>query len=209
MTRRLIVVQHHPAEGVGEIAVWATRRGITLDIHRADLGELPAVARHPCLLLGGPCALNHPPAWLQRERAWLRERIVDEVPVFGICLGAQLLADALGATIHPLDHAETGWTPIHFSDGSTLDALQWHEDSFTLPPGARPLARSELCTQQMFASGTRHIGVQFHPEWNATLVDDLNAYFGEASPLPRHVDADRFARVAKWLDQQLDEWWEQ
>lgn len=206
---RLIVVQQHPAEGVGEIAAWAARRGVTLDMYRADLGQLPATVHHPCLLLGGPHAVKHPPAWLEHERAWLRERVVDEVPVFGICLGAQLLANALGATIHTLDHAETGWTRIHFSDGGALDALQWHEDSFTLPPGARPLAHSELCAQQMFASGTRHIGVQFHPEWNATLVDELNAYFGEASPLPRQLDEDRFARMAKWLDQQLDEWWSQ
>ncbi|MFA6231630.1 MAG: type 1 glutamine amidotransferase [Rhodanobacter sp.] len=209
MTQRLIVLQHHPAEGVGEIAAWAARRGVTLDIHRADRGQLPAVTHHPCLLLGGPHAVNHAPAWLERERVWLRERIVDEVPVFGICLGAQLLADALGATIHALNQAETGWTGIHFSDGSAVDALQWHTDSFSLPPDARSLAWSECCAQQMFASGTRHLGVQFHPEWNAALVGDLNAYFGDESPLPRHVDEDRFARVAKWLDQQLDEWWPQ
>ena len=207
MSQRLIVMQHHPAEGVGEIAVWAQRRDVALEVHRADLGQIPAVTHHPCLLLGGPYAVNHAPAWLEHERTWLRERIVDEVPVFGICLGAQLLADALGAKIQTMDQAETGWTGIDFSDGSALDALQWHEDSFTLPPGARLLARSERCAQQMFALGTRYLGVQFHPEWNAALVDQLNAHFGNESPLPRHVDEARFARMAKWLDQQLDEWW--
>jgi len=209
MTQRLIVLQHHQAEGVGEVSTWAERRGVTLEVHRTDLGQLPAVTHHPCLLLGGPYAVNHAPAWLERERAWLRERIADEIPVFGICLGAQLLADALGAKIHTLDHGEAGWTLIHFSDGSSLHALQWHEDSFTLPPGARSLASSERCAQQMFALGTRYLGVQFHPEWNAALVDALNAHFGDDSPLPHHADTKKFARVAKWLDQQLDEWWPQ
>lgn len=207
MTRRLIIVQHHPVEGVGEIGTWAERHGIALEVHRADLGELPSAVHHPCVLLGGPFAVNDPPDWLQHERAWLRERIADDVPVLGICLGAQVLADALGGRIQPLDCPETGWTRIDFADGSTLDALQWHEDSFTLPPGARSLASSEACPQQMFALGTHYLGIQFHPEWNAALVDELNAHFGDASPLPRHADVARYARMAKWLDQQLDEWW--
>ncbi|MCW8809278.1 MAG: type 1 glutamine amidotransferase [Rhodanobacter sp.] len=208
MTQRLIVVQHHPAEGIGEIGVWAERHGIALDVHRADLGALPPATDRPCVLLGGPHAVNDAPAWLQREAAWLRGRIAADVPVLGICLGAQLLAHALGGRVHPLDQPETGWTRIDFTDGSTLDALEWHEDSFTLPPGARSLASSEACPQQMFAHGTRRLGLQFHPEWNAALVDTLNAHFGDASPLPRQADAEKHERVARWFHRRLSEWWE-
>lgn len=207
MTQRLIVLQHHPAEGVGEIAAWAERRHVLLEIHRADLGELPADALAPCLLLGGPYAVNDAPPWLQRESQWLRERIADEVPVFAICLGAQLLAAALGASIQRMRQPETGWTRIDFTAGGTLDALQWHADSFTLPPGARSMALSAHCPQQMFAHGTRHVGVQFHPEWNTATVARLNAHFGDDSPLPRNADVARHARMAHWLGQQLDEWW--
>ena len=205
MTHRLTVLQHHPAEAVGEIGVWAEQRGIALDIHRADLGELPQRAADRCVLLGGPCAVNDPPAWLQREKEWLLRQISKGTSILGICLGSQLLAEALGGATHVLDRPETGWTRIDFADGSQLDALQWHEDAFTLPPGAESLASSADCPQQMFRRGP-HVGIQFHPEWNAGLVAALNAHFGEASPLPRAHDALRHSKVTHWFHTLLDAW---
>lgn len=207
MSQRLVVLQHHPVEGVGELGVWADRLGITLEIHRADLGELPTHLRGPCVLLGGPYSVNDGPDWLQRERAWLRKRVADGVPVLGICLGSQLLADALDGRVRALDRPEAGWTRIEFADGSELDVLQWHEDAFTLPPGARPLASSAACPQQMFEAGAGRIGMQFHPEWNAALVAALNAHFGPESPLPREVDASKHDRVALWFNAFLSGWW--
>jgi GMP synthase-like glutamine amidotransferase len=205
MNQRLTVLQHHPAEAVGEIGVWAEQRDIALDIHRADLGELPEQAAARCVLLGGPCAVNDPPAWLQREKEWLRRQIARGTPILGICLGSQLLAEALGGAIRALDRPETGWTQIDFADGSQLDALQWHEDTFTLPPGAEALASSAGCAQQLFRRGP-HIGIQFHPEWNAELVAALNAHFGDASPLPCVPDAQRHSDVAHWFHALLDVW---
>jgi len=129
------------------------------------------------------------------------------MPVLGICLGSQLLADALGGSVHPLDRPETGWTRIEFADGNELDVLQWHEDAFTLPPDARSIASSDACAHQMFETGARHIGIQFHPEWNAAMVDALNAHFSNASPLPRRIDASRHAKVAIWFHALLSRWW--
>jgi GMP synthase-like glutamine amidotransferase len=83
--------------------------------------------------------------------------------------------------------------------------MQWHEDGFSLPPSAKSLASTATCPHQMFASGNR-IGIQFHPEWNAQLVATLNAHFGDDSPLPREVDADRHERVSRWFHGQLDAW---
>jgi GMP synthase-like glutamine amidotransferase len=206
MSQRLVVLQHHPVEGVGELGVWADRRGIALEIHRADLGELPNDVRGPCVLLGGPYSVNDGPDWLQRERAWLSERIADRMPVLGICLGSQLLADALGGRVQRLDRPETGWTRVDFADGSELDVLQWHEDAFTLPPDARSLASSPSCPHQMFEAHGRHVGMQFHPEWNAALVDALNAHFGGDSPLPREIDTSKHKRVAAWLHERMDGW---
>lgn len=206
MSQRLTVVQHHPAESVGEIGGWADRHGIALDIHRADLDDLPQDPIDRCVLLGGPCAVNDPPAWLLREKQWLRSRLPNGTQVLGICLGSQLLAEALGGTVHALDRPETGWTQIDFTDGTQVAALQWHEDTYSLPPGAEQLASSVACAQQMFRIG-KHIGIQFHPEWNATLVDALNAHFGDASPLPRTSDGQRHSAVTRWFHKVMDAWW--
>ncbi len=206
MSQRLGVVQHHPAESAGEIGVWAARHGIALDIHRADLDDLPLDAIDRCVLLGGPCAVSDAPAWLLREKQWLRSQLASGTQVLGICLGSQLLAQAHGGSVHALDQPETGWTQIEFADGRQIAALQWHEDAWSLPPGAELLARSATCAQQMFRIG-KHIGIQFHPEWNATLVDALNAHFGDASPLPRTPDAQRHSAITDWFHPVMDAWW--
>jgi GMP synthase-like glutamine amidotransferase len=201
--KRLVVIQHHPAESVGELGVWAERRGIAIEIYRADLDELPTRDHSPCVLLGGPYSVNDSPEWLVREKRWLHERVACKAPLMGICLGSQLLAEALGARVGALAQPETGWTSVDFTDGGRLDVLQWHEDGFDLPPGANSLASTAACPHQMFAKGGR-IGIQFHPEWNARLVAALNAHFGSASPLPRTIDATRHRHVSHWFHQRLD-----
>jgi GMP synthase (glutamine-hydrolysing) len=207
VSRHLAVVQHHAAEGVGELGAWAQHRGVRLAIHRADRGELPDASFDRCVLLGGPCSVNAPPPWLLREKGWLREWIAAGRAVLGICLGSQLLAEALGARVVPLERPETGWARIDFADGHSMDVLQWHEDGFSLPPGATALARSAGCEGQLYRAG-RHLGMQFHPEWNAGLVASLNAHFGAESPLPRTVDAARHEAVARWFHPELDAWWD-
>lgn len=206
----LNLIQHHPAEGPGEIARWADERGLSLNIFRADLGQLPPVSDAPVLLLGGPYESSSGPAWLQAEREWLAASLALDAPVFAICLGAQLLALSLGATVRRMPSAETGWTRVQFDDGQTLDALQWHEDTFDIPPGAKRQASSAACLNQMYSSGPQRIGLQFHPEWNQESVASLNQHFGDESPLPRDGEAkdlQAHARVGAWLRTTLDAWW--
>ncbi len=204
----LSVVQHHAAEGPGELAVWAEARGLRLNVHRADLDALPAITADPVLLLGGPYPLQGGPEWLQRERRWLRQRLAAGAPVFGICLGAQLLAEALGGEVFMLPESEEGWTRVDFDDGAQMDVLQWHDDSFTLPPAATLHARSKRGTHQYFTHGECSVGVQFHPEWNAASVQALNDHFGASSPLPRADDDDaaKHFAVAAWFHNRLDRW---
>lgn len=202
----LMLIQHHPAEGPGEIANWAAARGITLQIFRADLQQLPLASNAALILLGGPYSAHSELAWLQQERTWLRACLDLGAPVWAICLGAQLLALALGGEVESMPQDECGWCEIRFSDGQTLEVLAWHEDRFLPPAGVPLLAQSKLCRQQMAQYSQQRIGLQFHPEWNASSVAELNDFFGAASPLPRDVDHQRFARVAEWLHQQLDRW---
>ena len=216
----ITVLQHHPAEGVGEIGLWAHARGIQLQVFRADLGELPPVSARPVLLLGGPYPLKNGPLWLEVERTWLSKALAMQAPVFGICLGAQLLSIALGSEVSMMATPEEGWNTVFFPDGSTLDVLQCHDDQFSLPPETTQMASSALCCQQGYTSETstsdawpgKYVGTQFHPEWNADLVTSLNSFFGTSSPLPKMLgtlDHERFDRVAQWFWPMLDAWFAQ
>jgi len=204
----LNLIQHHPAEGPGAIAEWAAARGVTLNVFRADLGQLPAVSAAPAILLGGPYESNAGPAWLEAERQWLAGSLEQGAPVFAICLGAQLLALSLGGNVRRMARTETGWTQVNFVDGQSLKVLEWHEDAIDLPPNAQLLASSEQCEQQMYCVGPTRVGLQFHPEWNAESVALLNQHFAEESPLPRGTpDSAAYASVFDWLQVTLDQWW--
>ncbi|MHC8380155.1 type 1 glutamine amidotransferase [Pseudomonas sp. LB3P14] len=204
----LNLIQHHPAEGPGAIADWAKSRGLTLNVFRADLGQLPSVSAAPVILLGGPYESNGGPAWLEAERQWLAGSLEQGAAVFAICLGAQLLALSLGGNVRRMDRTETGWTPVTFVDGQTLQVLEWHEDAIDLPPNAQLLASSDQCEQQMYCVGPTRVGLQFHPEWNAESVATLNAHFADESPLPRgQQDNAAYAAVFEWLQATLDGWW--
>ncbi|EJM84993.1 GMP synthase family protein [Pseudomonas sp. GM60] len=206
--RTLNLIQHHPAEGPGAIADWAASRGLSLNVYRADLGQLPPVSAEPAVLLGGPYESNAGPAWLEAERQWLARSLEQGAAVFAICLGAQLLALSLGGNVRRMDRTETGWTPVRFADGQVLKVLEWHEDAIDLPPGAQLLASSAQCKQQMYRAGPARVGLQFHPEWNAESVATLNAHFADESPLPRGApDSAAHAAVFDWLQATLDEWW--
>ncbi|WP_448111090.1 type 1 glutamine amidotransferase [Pseudomonas lini] len=204
----LNLIQHHPAEGPGAIAEWARSRGITLNVFRADLGQLPPVSAAPVILLGGPYESNAGPTWLEAERQWLADSLDQGASVFAICLGAQLLALSLGGNVRRMSRPETGWTTVTFADGQVLKVLEWHEDAIDLPADAQLLASSDVCEQQMYRVGATRVGLQFHPEWNSESVAILNEHFAEESPLPRGPeDSASYAAVFCWLQATLDEWW--
>jgi GMP synthase-like glutamine amidotransferase len=126
--------------------------------------------------------------FLRAEVGWIREAVEARIPVLGICLGAQLLAKALGAAVYPNRIKEIGWYEIALTAEAASDPLfegcsprqtvfQWHGDTFDLPAGAVHLATSPLCRHQAFRYGPSAYGLQFHAEMTAALVDD---WLGEA-----------------------------
>ena len=114
---------------------------------------------------------------LLTEREWLSEAVAREMPMLGICLGAQLLARALGAEVRPGER-EVGFAPVEVADAAALlgglapctDVLHWHGDCFDLPDGAEQLASSERTACQAFRTGNAW-GVLFHPEADFALVE--------------------------------------
>jgi GMP synthase-like glutamine amidotransferase len=123
---------------------------------------------------------NHP--WLREEKRFIETAIGQGKHVLGICLGAQLIADVLGAKVYQNQEKEIGWFPItlrpearsFFADGpSPLEVFHWHGDTFDLPSGATWLAESEGCKHQAFSYGRNVIALQFHLEMNAMTVRNL------------------------------------
>jgi GMP synthase (glutamine-hydrolysing) len=131
--------------------------------------------------MGGPMNVDDVASYpaLADEREWLAEAARREMPILGICLGAQLLARALGAEVRPGERPEIGFAHVDVHDPTDpiigglaprADVLHWHRDVFDLPPGAESLASSALTEHQAFRRGHAW-GILFHPEADATLVE--------------------------------------
>jgi GMP synthase (glutamine-hydrolysing) len=197
---RLHWLQHVPFEGLGSIEPWARERGFVLSCTRLFAGEPPpAVETFDWLVvMGGPMGVgdeeDHP--WLRAEKRLVERALRAERTVLGVCLGAQILAEVLGARVRRAPEREIGWFPVERtpeSDASPLfgalprrfDAFHWHGDRFEIPKGAVHLARSEACDNQAFAWGGRALGLQFHlettPESARALIDNCP---GDLAPGP-------------------------
>jgi GMP synthase-like glutamine amidotransferase len=194
---RIHFLQHVPFEGPAAIADWARARNHTLSGSRLDLGEpLPGLADLDWLVvMGGPMGVADVAAypWMEPELRLIRQAVDSDRRVLGICLGAQLIAHALGARVYPASDKEIGWFPVEAIDGDTIGAfdgfpprftpLHWHGDTFDLPPGAMLLARGPSCPNQAFQLGRWALGLQFHleatPESVETLVDHCAEEIGD------------------------------
>ncbi|HEX6653973.1 MAG TPA: type 1 glutamine amidotransferase [Thermoleophilaceae bacterium] len=193
MSSSLLVLQHIACEPPGAFEDELRSRG--LEVTRVELDEgdpLPDWREFPAIVvMGGPMGAydeaDHP--WLVDEKRALREAVAGDVPVWGVCLGAQLLASALGARVYPGERPEVGLLPVHLTAEAAEDpvfrdapasfpTLQWHGDTFDLPEGATLLASSPAYPHQAFRVG-RSYGLQFHievPLELATEWADVPAY---------------------------------
>ncbi len=186
MTLRIHVFQHVPHEGSGSLASVFAAQGAELATTRFFADDpLPSPDAFDLLLvLGGPMNVyehaRYP--WLAEETAFIGEALRAGKAVLGLCLGAQLMAVALGGRVTANAHREIGWWPVEripdaddnerascFPERFTT--FHWHGDTFSIPPGAVALFRSEACAHQGFAWGARAVGLQFHPEITADAVE--------------------------------------
>ena len=185
---KLIVIQHIEREGPGLFSKLAIEKGMSISIHRIDQGEeVPNPEKGDLLLiLGGPMSVNdmNKPnfKWITKEIELIRHTIKNEIALIGVCLGAQLIAHALGGTIKPIlfgdpptKLAEIGWGKIKRSntslnkqfkslDASNLYVLHWHGERVILPPCIDLIASSDRCKEQFFKLGNYTYGLQFHIE---------------------------------------------
>jgi len=174
---KLHYLQHVPFEGLGSIASWAKARRAQISRTRLFAGEAlpPADEIDLLVVMGGPMGVyderDYP--WLIREKEFLKQAMDSNTRILGVCLGAQLIADVLGARVYPNDYKEIGWFPIegvqtHKKIGLLLaragEVFHWHGDTFDLPTGATHLAKNRACEHQAFSVGDQILALQFHLE---------------------------------------------
>jgi GMP synthase-like glutamine amidotransferase len=182
------VIKHTAFEGPGSIATWAKERGYRMETTEVAQGQaLPSPRDFDALvLMGGPMSVNdeekHP--WLRPEKALVRETLGLGRKVLGVCLGAQMIASALGAKVRTNTLEEIGWFPIEATAAGqkhpffkrmppVLMAFHWHGETFDLPSGAVHLARSAACEHQAYALGTQALALQCHMEVDAASLRDM------------------------------------
>jgi GMP synthase-like glutamine amidotransferase len=175
---KITILQHMESEAPGFFPDILEARGVLFEIHRLyETGEPPARIRSPLLILGGSMSVHDEKEFpfLAGEKEIIRRYIREGRSVVGICLGAQLIADAAGSRVHP-GAREFGWCEVQRENGGyfkgfpdRMTVFQFHGDTFDLPPGAVLLWRGREVRNQMFLLGSA-TGVQFHPEITVPLI---------------------------------------
>jgi GMP synthase (glutamine-hydrolysing) len=205
---RLLVVQHEPSSTPGLLVEAAVATGVELDVVAAPDGQVPVELGDASglVVLGGEMDFDELDAYphLERAKTLLRDAAARDAPALGICLGAQLAADALGGRAYPGPAGEeVGWTKVELTAAGRADPVlgalvepaemfEWHHDTFEPPPGAVQLATGSVYEHQAFRLGSV-VGVQFHPEVDGPL---LAAWWAGGTP-PAYPEADAVAGAAR------------
>ena len=218
---------HVPYEGPGVIADWIGKKGHHLEYTRFyEKDSLPDASEVELLIImGGPMNVFdfHIHPWMQEEIEWVGEFIRSGKPVLGICLGAQIVAAALGEEVYPGPEKEIGWYNLQFlpSLGEfrifkdlpvTRKVFHWHGDTFNIPQGAMRIASSQLFPNQGFIFDHNVMALQFHlevtPESVKAMVDHCGDELVEGSHIQPAVEilseTDYFEANQKVLFQFLD-----
>jgi len=230
MLKTAVALRHVAFENLGAFEAVLTAAGYRVHYYDVGVHELRALepaAADLTVVLGGPIGVYETEAYpfLTEEVALLRERLTAGRPTLGICLGAQLIAAALGAKVVATGQKEIGFSPLTLTPAGAASVLRhlaevpvlhWHGDMFEIPSGADRLAETPVCPNQAFALGRNVLGVQFHPEADATdgferwLIGHANELAGAGiDPPALRADAARYGlrlrdagrvMVTEWLE---------
>lgn len=222
----ILVVVHQPTSNPGRVGENLRNLGFDLDVRCPAQGQpLPVTmqAHSAAVVFGGPMSANDDHLdFIRLELDWITMALASGKPYLGICLGAQLLARALGAAVepHPTGQREVGYYPVLPTPAgqgmlpSPLMVYQWHQEGFTLPVGSHLLATGQTFPHQAFRYGQRAYGLQFHPEITAAMVNHWTTEGADQLSCPGaqdrayHLSQHRLygPMVERWLRQFLTGW---
>ena len=185
---RIHFVQHVSFETPGNLLTWAESHKYQVTFSK--LFESDSFVQtnlfDVLVIMGGPMGVyeeqKYP--WLKEEKLFIKKAIADNKKVLGICLGAQLVAESLGAKVYPHHQKEIGWWPVQKINHPVTESLtnhlpepfvsfHWHGDTFDLPPGSTQLFTSRACAQQGFIKGRNAAAIQFHLEATEILIKQM------------------------------------
>lgn len=192
------IFQHVPFEKPSAILDWLTGQNFDITYTRFyESTHLPSLHDVDWLIImGGPMSVNDEKElpWLIDEKNFIRQCIQSGKVVVGVCLGAQLIASATGSKIYPGKHKEIGWFPVYPVQNNEIQThpipkeitvLHWHGETFDLPQGARLLASTEACANQIFMIDKHVLGMQCHLEMTPEAVAGMLKYCAhEIQPAP-------------------------
>jgi len=224
---RYLFVKHSEGWNVDRCTLWMQQKGVPVDWCYPDSGhQFPdPTGYRGVVVFGGANSANDciNSEWLRAELVFIERCLTADVPLFGICLGAQMLARVLGATVqqHPQELSEIGFSCVRPVSGAQdfltepLCVMQWHTEGFSLPHGAKLIATGELFENQAFQLNEQVLGVQFHPEVNPQTLAIWHDRNRQRRP-GQLSDADRTKMmqdaishdeaISRWLDGFLAGW---
>lgn len=178
---KTLIIQHEPETPAGSTLQWLQQKNIPFTIVDAKTGSFPdPVSFNNLIICGGSMNVDeenfHP--WLKKEKDFLKKCLNQNKNILGLCLGSQLMAEVLGATVQSMKTWEIGWYPVRLEqENQSPSFFHWHGYHSSLPAGAQLLAHSDVCAVQGFQWKSNVTGFQFHPEADEAWIDlALNGY---------------------------------
>ena len=186
------VFQHDACGGMGYLGTYLDQRHIPYETIHINLGEPISPSVHDIsglIFLGSTHSVNAGYAWISDEITLIRQAVQANVPVMGICFGGQLISKALGGTIKQAPGMQVGWYRIEITPEasaltgaalpSNFEVFEWHEDTFSTPPGGIPLFYGDCIKNQGFVHG-QCLAMQFHPEITQSKIQDCLAHYTDS-----------------------------